>query len=742
MVFGFLIDWVSSRYHQQVWAGVDRFCRDHSINLVTLVTGRPGSPFRWEQMRNQLLELLGSREFDGFLFMTATLGNHMAQDQLSILRQKVAPAPVVSLGEGLSGVPTVMVDNREGFQAVLDHLYGHHGVRRFAFAGGPPTNADARERHQLFFDFLKARGLETRESQILTGEFSSAWGYQATLRLLGGGRPAFEALVCANDDIAMGAMEALSERGFHVPEDVVVTGFDDVATAGPAALTTARQQLSEMGRAGADLLWRKVLGREVPAAMVTKTTLVVRQTCGCLSPGSRAAEVEPKSAYPCGFLELVRDRRQELLDELTAEGLSTDLALRLVEAFATGWSRGDTRPFLREFRMLMDGAGTVSPSDFHYPLSVLRRWALQATEPSARRSFTETAVHRARILVSEVLHIRATQRETHQFLLRDRLSDLNSRLQYSRSFEEQAAVLLDIFPQIGIGRFRMALYEDPTHPMASVRMVLSEQGLSPQGGVVHDPLTLFAPDYGPGPVPWSFVAEAIFDQNAPLGYFLLDPQGNPELLSVFDQLSERVGRGLETVRIIQNLEEQVSRRTSELQEALETLESHNRQLKELALRDELTGLYNRRGFVTLAEHLFKAQYRRNQEMTLFFGDLDGLKAINDTLGHDAGDQAIRAVGQSLLETFRMEDVVARLGGDEFVVLAPGCTETGAPALAERLHQVLTEAGRGQYSISLGWISIPPRSDRPLADWLRDADDALYREKEQKRARRTGAPQTR
>ena len=298
MVFGFLIDWVSSRYHQQIWAGVDRFCRDHGINLVTLVSGRPGSPFRWEQMRNQLLEFLGSREFDGFLFMTATLGNQMAKDQLSLLRQKVAPAPVISLGEGLSDVPTVLVNNREGFQAVLDHLYDHHGIRKFAFAGGPATSADARERHRLFFDFLEVHGLETDEERILTGEFSSAWGYQAVARLVESGKPGFEALVCANDDIAMGAMEALTERGFQVPEDVVVTRFDDVATAGPAALTTARQQLSEVGWAGAELLWKSVLGQEVPATTVTKTTLVIRQTCGCLSPGSRAAEVDPRSAYP------------------------------------------------------------------------------------------------------------------------------------------------------------------------------------------------------------------------------------------------------------------------------------------------------------------------------------------------------------------------------------------------------------------------------------------------------------
>jgi DNA-binding LacI/PurR family transcriptional regulator len=673
MVFGLLIDWVSSRYHQQVWAGVDQFCRDRGVNLVTLVTGRPGSPFRWEQMRNQLLEFLGSREFDGFLFMTATLGNHMAEDQLHQLRETVKPAPVVSLGAGLAEVPTVLVDNREGFRAVLEHLHGHHGCRRFAFAGGPDSNADARERRDLFLEFLGDHDLETREDRILTGEFSSAWGSQAAEALVGPGKPDFDALVCANDDIAMGAMEALAGRNLHVPEDLGVTGFDDVATAGPAALTTARQLLSEVGRTGAELLWKTIQGEPVPALTVTKTALVVRQTCGCLSPGARAAEVEPRAAYPSSFVDLVAGHRAELEAELTAEGLPADLARELVEAFLAGWNRGDTRPFLREFRMLMDrpASRNLSPADFHYPLSVLRRWVLQATEPAARRAAMETAVHRARILVSETLHIRATQRETHQFLLRDRLSDLNARLQYSRTFEDQAAVLLDLFPRMGITRFRMALYEDPAHPMASVRMVLTENGLVPGGGVVHDPLTLFAPGYGPGPSPWSLVAEAVFDQNAPLGFFLLDPQGKPELLAVFDQLSERVGRGIETVRIIQNLEDQVARRTAELRETLGILESHNSQLKELALRDELTGLYNRRGFLTLAEHLFKAQYRKGQEMTLFFGDLDGLKTINDTWGHEAGDEAIRTVARALLDAFRMEDVAARLGGDEFVVLAPG-----------------------------------------------------------------------
>lgn len=206
---------------------------------------------------------------------------------------------------------------------------------------------------------------------------------------------------------------------------------------------------------------------------------------------------------------------------------------------------------------------------------------------------------------------------------------------------------------------------------------------------------------------------------------------------MFNQLCERIGRGVATIRRIQNLEETVARRTEELGRALKTVEETNLHLKDLALRDELTGLYNRRGFVTLAEHQLRAQARKTRPLTLFYGDLDGLKTINDTRGHDAGDDAIRTAARLLTETFRAEDVVARVGGDEFVVLAPECDPADATGLAERVASAFVREGSG-YSISLGWIVIDPKTKKPLADAMKAADEALYREKQSKRAARSGS----
>jgi len=737
MTFGLLIDWVSSSYHQEVWMGIQTFCRERGVNLLTLVTGRPGSPFRWEQMRNQLLEFVDGRRFDGFLFMTATLGNHLEPDQFQMLLDRVAPAPVVSLGAELKGVPTVLVDNRASFRGILGHLVEGHGCTRFAFAGGPDYNGDARERKRLLLDFLKTQNLEIRPDRIVSGEFTTAWGQEVVERLIPGDRPDFDVLVCADDDIALGVLDALAQKGLQVPGDLAVTGFDDVFSSRLAALTTARQPLGAMGWTAAAHLYERVEGREVEAVTRKESQIVLRQSCGCLSPAAKATQVEPRPETDRSFSEVVRDHGDQLLEELRQEGLPEGPALAIRGHFLRAWEAQDGRMFLHGVQHVLTDMAALSlpPGHLHYPLSILRRWVLRSTESAARRSFTETTIHQARILLTEALHTQSVQKETHQILLKDLLSDLNERLVYSRTFADQAVVMLDLFPKLGISAFRLSLYEDPCQPMVSARLVLTEAGLVPGNGILYDPKNLFAGGHEPTTEPWSYVAEALFDRNAPLGFFLLDAKGDVELLAVFDQLCERVGRGVETVRRIQDLEDQVARRTTELSQALSELEANNRKLKDMALKDELTGLYNRRGFLMLSEHLLAAHRRNGRPLVLFFGDLDGLKKVNDTWGHDAGDDAIRTCGRLFTETFRADDVIARLGGDEFAVLAPECTPEAAQALADRISAAIDQSGEDRYGLSTGWVALDPQSHQTLGEWMREADKNLYREKLMRKSRR-------
>ncbi len=159
-------------------------------------------------------------------------------------------------------------------------------------------------------------------------------------------------------------------------------------------------------------------------------------------------------------------------------------------------------------------------------------------------------------------------------------------------------------------------------------------------------------------------------------------------------------------------------------------------LLDLALVDDLTGLYNRRGFLTLATRDLRLARRSNETLLVAFADLDDLKGVNDTAGHAVGDRALRDTSALLRQTFRDSDLVARIGGDEYAVLVRHAGPESAGVLAERLKRQLREfnrrAGRPyQLSISLGFATHKASTLGSVAGLLDRADRALYRDKRRK-----------
>jgi diguanylate cyclase (GGDEF)-like protein/PAS domain S-box-containing protein len=159
-------------------------------------------------------------------------------------------------------------------------------------------------------------------------------------------------------------------------------------------------------------------------------------------------------------------------------------------------------------------------------------------------------------------------------------------------------------------------------------------------------------------------------------------------------------------------------------------------LESLSLLDELTGLYNRRGFMAVTEqHL--ASIRRNKKLpAVLYADLDGLKNINDSRGHAEGDRALQKTADILKETFRTSDIIARLGGDEFVVLAAIGDEESAESLAARLQDSFTlhNAQRVlpyELSISVGVVHFDPH-ETSIEDVTARADRIMYEDKRSKR----------
>jgi diguanylate cyclase (GGDEF)-like protein/PAS domain S-box-containing protein len=161
-------------------------------------------------------------------------------------------------------------------------------------------------------------------------------------------------------------------------------------------------------------------------------------------------------------------------------------------------------------------------------------------------------------------------------------------------------------------------------------------------------------------------------------------------------------------------------------------------LLELSLRDHLTGLLNRRGFLVMLPEHRKLAKRSGTPVIVLYADLDGLKGINDREGHGRGDEAIRAVAVALRQTFRESDLVARLGGDEFCVVAQADAQADPRSFVGRLDAALTAAGVKldlPLTMSYGTVLTTWHGLEDAHELLERADALMY---EEKRARHTGA----
>ena len=161
-----------------------------------------------------------------------------------------------------------------------------------------------------------------------------------------------------------------------------------------------------------------------------------------------------------------------------------------------------------------------------------------------------------------------------------------------------------------------------------------------------------------------------------------------------------------------------------------------RALRDLSLTDDLTGLYNRRGFSTLAERQLALALRGSSPLLLVFADVDGLKIINDTYGHAAGDQALRDTAAILRSTYRSADIIARLGGDEFTVFPVNAIESSGSLLTERLDEAVARHVKQserpyQLSLTAGLARVDPADCPTIEDLLAQADRQLYARRAQR-----------
>lgn len=283
---GFLAARLDDPYQHSVWSGAVEEAEKLGISLIFFGGQRLGSPVGYEALDNIAFNLAGRSRLSALVVMTNVIGTYLTQDDLFSFIKSLKKVPLVSVGVAIPGIPSVCIDNAGGMVAMADHLVNVHRRRRFLFLAGPVNHNESIAREREFSGRIQALLGKEAELRIEYCNFQEGEAWDTTARLFAQGIP-YDAIVVANDSMALGALRALAELGVRVPEDVSVTGFDDTEDSrfSIPPLTTIRQGTYELGRQAIRSLAIN-LGLLPKGQFVTSTaqvSFIVRESCGCSS---------------------------------------------------------------------------------------------------------------------------------------------------------------------------------------------------------------------------------------------------------------------------------------------------------------------------------------------------------------------------------------------------------------------------------------------------------------------------
>ena len=482
---------------------------------------------------------------------------------------------------------------------------------------------------------MKKHSLVLEKKDILYGDYTFYSAENAITEYMEKYGKDFDAVVCVTDELAYGVISGLRKNGLSVPEDVMVTGFDNTSSTRSSnpTLSSVDQNVPLQGELCAKILCDRILGKKVDLITGVDTFCTRRQSCGCVKK--------------TGGINTYIDEKNNIVKENSVLNFDPTLKFLAVQE-------------------------QVQKVQYHV-----------------------------------------------------------NRLQGNLNLDELTLNLRDDFSSLGIKKAAICLFDNPMKqtakklgiPPKKARVYFAfneeEQTLNYNPDAFFDCEKSLLPDYFTDFLSGNNTVMSLYHGEFLYGYLVVR-LGDYEAF-IYTLLCSVIAKSICSAF-------EVSRRQAENLSLAKT----NSDLSVLLLTDELTGIFNRRGFMKIARKELSAAVAAGKKGLVVYGDIDGLKKINDTYGHDAGDRAILAEVELLKKAFRKADTIGRLGGDEFAILSISLTVPVFEKLKSRMNNLCKEWNRNSneqftLSISLGAVEFSEeKSD--LSKLLRLADVEQYEEK--------------
>jgi serine phosphatase RsbU (regulator of sigma subunit)/DNA-binding LacI/PurR family transcriptional regulator len=555
----------SYAYQDEILVGAHQECRARGVDLYCLAGGN----VTLADPRNFVYALPGPGDLDAAIFVKGTMGAEEGDPVVSTLLDRLRPLTLCTIGAREAGVACVSIDNSTGVRALTRHLVERHDRRRIAFVTG--HGREAEERLAGYRAGHADARVPTDDRLVIRGDFRFSAGQDAVTKLFDDAIGGCDAIVAANDWMALGAIDALAARGLRVPEDVAVVGFDDIDEARFAMppLTTVRQPPRQLGIAAVKLVLSLAAGGDPTRDVVLETLPRIRQSCGCFrgarrAPSDMTAGIRPPLGSPAAWAEAAAAS-----GPAPDPSLPSDWAQRMAAALRRDLDDGSGDHFLATVDDIVSQAAEVgNVSAWHQPVATLRREVtrdLGAVTPKLLRA--ESIFERAHIVIGDHAERVQGRRRLETEAAFRALSELGTDVLTALDRPSLARALASHLPSLQVASAAVVVHPSGRPPASddACRLIIAwdrERGLAPLGsdgdGEVEFRAGALLPDAYRPPRRHTLMVQPLCFKNEALGWCLFEM--DPPRAAVCEEIPEQVSAALKATALQEQLVAEVTKR--------------------------------------------------------------------------------------------------------------------------------------------------------------------------------------
>ncbi len=757
---GLLVSHLEEDFDTSVCEGAIIGARQADVNLVIFpgryIDAAYADKLRteYEYQYNTVFDIPCYNKFDVLLVLIGTIGSHLdREDKIKFLKQ-FGSTPVITITAQIENYPCITLDNRTGMEEAIQHLITVHGCKKIGYVSGPFTSDDANERLQVYRDVLDKNHIEYDENRVVYGNFSKYVGPKVEELL--DRNPDLDAIVFANDQMAIAGYQVMEARGIRPGRDILVTGFDDDPVAGELVphLTTVKADPAELGYNAVIEAVNYVTNGTLTNTLIP-SNMVLRNSCGCQgNPRLRSISFEGIADSPGQFAREIGDYLfSSYQNSETTEYLKEQFVQLLMElrAFVRPGSIHDAAK--REHILNMtDAMATaqfftyISVDNFYTVLEYIHKtFMAHMKNPEDYSLLSQVFIQIYRIIA-----------ERHGAYCKDNLADnyfmtwqtnsITRDMLVFDSYDDQSYFsVIDKLQRLHMTASYLIAYEPAVINRKNDRWKLpdtlylkayhnqSEAIQLPQDKQMLRPDELFSNPYIPKDRQYTLVVSPLFSNEEHYGLLMCEIEH--EYFHYIQSVTVQLCAALKILTLMK--QQAVTQR--QLRQSLIEVRENNQLLSDLSKTDELTGCLNRRGFYEEVRKKLRQEENADAKAIMVFADLDSLKTINDHFGHEEGDFAIRSAAAILKSALGETEIVGRIGGDEFVVCAFLKEEITIPELREHIERVCAEYNEEftrdkPYLVhtSVGVYPFQCTDTVEIGELLSHADTLLYEQKRHKK----------